>query len=223
MTNLASQIRAAVEAGDKSLFTELLSQAADLLDHKDTQINTRRAAPVEGLETIGYVHRGTAGLLMEGAVSKAVIVPKPGGDFKHAVVFAEQVEAIIAAERAENATLKVGIKRLSDEQELLSETTDTDLISVVKLAARLSEAEADHAALTARVKELDDECNDLVKRNNEAVATIDNWINSCAASDEKVQALENQLAAANKRTDELEAAWLKAEALLSEAALEDRP
>lgn len=65
-----------------------------------------------------------------------------------------QAEAIIAAERAENEALKAGIKRLSDEQELLSETTGWDLISVVRLAARVSEAEADNAALTARVKEL---------------------------------------------------------------------
>lgn len=51
MTNLATQIRAAVEGDKHTYYTELLLQAAELLDHKDTQINTRTATPVDGLET----------------------------------------------------------------------------------------------------------------------------------------------------------------------------
>lgn len=50
MNNLATQIREAVEGDKHTHYTELLLQAAELLDHKDTQINaTRPAAPVEGL------------------------------------------------------------------------------------------------------------------------------------------------------------------------------
>lgn len=71
---------------------QTLHQAFDKIDELKTL-----APPVEKLDIIGYVHRGTAGLLMEGAVSKAVLVPKPGGDFKHPVVFGEQAEAIITA------------------------------------------------------------------------------------------------------------------------------
>lgn len=103
---------------------------------------TRPSAPVERLETIGYVHRGTAGLLMEGAVSKAVIVPKPGGDFKHPVVFAEQAEAIIAAERARYHAL----------EEIAA-----------GLVERTDKAEADNAALTARVKELEEKNKSLTE------------------------------------------------------------
>lgn len=44
-------------------------------------------------------------------------------------------------EAAENEKLKAGIKRLSDEEELLAETTDGDLMSLVSLAAKLAEAE----------------------------------------------------------------------------------
>ena len=41
----------------------------------------------------------------------------------------------------ENDMLKAGIKRLSDEEELLAETTDGDMMSLVSLAAKLAEAE----------------------------------------------------------------------------------
>lgn len=44
-------------------------------------------------------------------------------------------------EAAENEKLKAGIKRLSDEEELLAETTDGDMMSLVSLAAKLAEAE----------------------------------------------------------------------------------
>ena len=49
--------------------------------------------------------------------------------------------------------------------------------------------------LMTRVAALNDECGDLVSKQNEAVKTIDNWTNSCAASDEKIQTLEAQIAA----------------------------
>lgn len=137
----------------------------------------------------------------------------------------EQAEAIIAAERSENEALKAGIKRLSDEQELLSETSDVDLISVVKLAARLSEAEADNAVLTARVKELE------LIRDSHSQDTLQAL--------QGQQALETQLAAAregvkyalanlrmSKRNEEFLASalqWSEPTAPCDANALEDRP
>ncbi|MEL4069569.1 hypothetical protein WKW50_05415 [Ochrobactrum sp. GPK 3] len=54
------------------------------------------AATDTGLVTVGYAHRGTIGLLLEGAVSKAVIVPKAGGDFKTPVVMRENADERLA-------------------------------------------------------------------------------------------------------------------------------
>ncbi len=197
MTNLATQIRAAVEGDKHTHYTELLLQAADLLDHKDTQINTRPAVPVEGLEIIGYVHRGTAGLLMEGGVSKAVLVQKPGGDFKHPVVFAEQAEAIIAAERARAAekerlrfegdldkwmkTIGAGITGYQPEAYALMDLACQELVTL----------RADNAALTARVKELETANAKLCD------GAIDYEL-KIAERDVSLQALETQLAAAEK-------------------------
>ncbi|MBA8838118.1 Lar family restriction alleviation protein [Ochrobactrum sp. RH2CCR150] len=64
--------------------------------------NTRPApaATDTGLVTIGYAHRGTIGLLMEDAVSKAVIIPKAGGDFRTPVMLVEQAEELLAAKDA---------------------------------------------------------------------------------------------------------------------------
>ena len=135
---------------------------------------TRPAAPVEGLETIGYVHRGTAALLMEGAVSKAVLVQKPGGDFKHPVVFAEQAEAIIAA-------IKADCRKVVEDYHTLA----------TNASKRADDLEADNAALTARVKDLE--------RINKTQATSAEVIFSAATNDaKKIRPLETQLAAARK-------------------------
>lgn len=48
----------------------------------------------------------------------------------------------------ENASLKAGIKRLSDEEELVSETTPDEVVSMVSLSAKLATAEADIERLT---------------------------------------------------------------------------
>lgn len=58
-----------------------------------------RPAPVATntrLETIGYAQRGAIGLLMEGAVDAAVIVPKPGGEFETPVVMREKADELLA-------------------------------------------------------------------------------------------------------------------------------
>jgi hypothetical protein len=54
----------------------------------------------------------------------------------------------------ENAELIIGISRLSEDEELLQETTDSDMISVVKLAARLAEAEERARSFEAEANQL---------------------------------------------------------------------
>lgn len=71
---------------------------AQIATHEASAAHFRSVAPVSPdatgkcgeLVTVGYVHRGTIGLLMEGVVSKAVIVPNAGGDFKTPVMLFEQ-------------------------------------------------------------------------------------------------------------------------------------
>jgi hypothetical protein len=55
----------------------------------------------------------------------------------------EAHKAEIAAKDAELVRLQTGIKRLSDEEELCAETTGDDPFSMVYLAAKLSDREAD--------------------------------------------------------------------------------
>lgn len=154
---------------------------ASAFERDMASLNTRPATPVEGLETVKPLW-GT----------EQAQISLPNDEY----VTRSQAEAIIAAERAENTTLKAGIKRLSDEQELLSETTDGDIISVVKLAARLSEAEADNAALTSRVKELE---HDL----NGAKGNAKNASSNCIYWRGQTEALETQLAAASKALERI--------------------
>ncbi|MCM0751593.1 hypothetical protein DEA98_10520 [Brucella pseudogrignonensis] len=96
------------------------------------------AATDTGLETVGYAHRGTIGLLLEGAVSKAVIVPNAGGDFKTPVMLVEQAEELLAAERA----------KVRHWQEQYTEM-HSQFIDLAK------SAEADNAAQDARINFLE--------------------------------------------------------------------
>lgn len=210
-----------------------------------TAWNTRPAAPVEGLETVTYRAKFKSEMAMQWQYYPA---PDSGFDpdkyEEQALCLQSQAEAIIAAKDAEwqaaaklgsevnrnlanrvnalqadNATLKAGIKRLSDEQELLAETGDDDMISVVKLAARLSEAEADNAALTARVKELGSVnaklCDDGI-----------DYEMKIAERDVSLQALETQLAAAKTALEEIrsmEATHTHELRAIARAALEGKP
>lgn len=108
----------------------------------------------------------------------------PDGDY----VTRSQAEDIIAAER----------NRAEDAERDANEQSNV----IIKL-------EADNAALTARVKELEGERDEAIRRGE------DQWT-GWVKEEVLRKALEIQLAAANKRADELESAWLKAEALLSE-------
>ena len=144
--------------------------------------NTRPAAPVEGLETVKWQVKDFADswFTVDNELG-AQAAAEHYGSLVRELVTRSQAEAIIAAkEEAVKSRINYWSEHYAQQHD------------------RAEKAEDENAALTARVKELDGECNDLVKRNNDAVATIDNWINSCAASDEKVQALETQLAAARK-------------------------
>ncbi|MCR6502534.1 hypothetical protein MUO32_26255 [Shinella sp. CPCC 101442] len=64
----------------------------------------------------------------------------PFADLARRIIFFDQLEQ-------ENAELRTGIKRLSDEEELCAETTGNDPFSMVYLAAKLAKAEAEVKAL----------------------------------------------------------------------------
>jgi len=65
---------------------------------------------------------------------------------------ADEIERL----RAENASLRAGIKRLSDEEELCAETTGDDPFSLVYLAAKLAAAEARENELVGMLKDADE-------------------------------------------------------------------
>ncbi|MBD9390169.1 hypothetical protein IB237_23490 [Agrobacterium sp. AGB01] len=69
----------------------------------------------------------------------------------------------------ENAELIIGIRRLSEDEELLTETSDGDMISVVKLAARLAEAEEVARSYEAEANQL----REVSKANRERANTVE--------------------------------------------------
>lgn len=64
-----------------------------------------------------------------------------------------ETQAALATKDAEIATLKSGIARLSDEEELCAETTGDDPFSMVYLAAKLAKAESENNRLRGLVEE----------------------------------------------------------------------
>lgn len=60
----------------------------------------------------------------------------------------------IEALEKENATLKAGIKRLSDEEELINETGRDGMLSAVHIGARLAEAEELARAMEAEANQM---------------------------------------------------------------------
>ncbi len=122
--------------------------------------NTRPApaATDTGLVTVGYAHRGTIGLLLEGAVSKAVIVPNAGGDFKTPVMLVEQAEELLAAERAEKG-------RLSDDYQAIREQLHRGW-------RECKDLKADNAAQAARIKAETELREDHQKRNKALEAKL---------------------------------------------------
>ncbi|OAP40392.1 hypothetical protein AU381_00250 [Sinorhizobium glycinis] len=63
-------------------------------------------------------------------------------------------DAKIEALEKENATLKAGIKRLSDEEELINETGRDGMLSAVHIGARLAEAEELARAMEAEANQM---------------------------------------------------------------------
>ncbi|MGN8022886.1 hypothetical protein ACTJJ7_19460, partial [Phyllobacterium sp. 22229] len=79
--------------------------------------------------------------------------------------------------RAEAAEKRVeefeaGIKRLSDEEELLAETTDGDMFSMVSLAAKLAASERREKELAGIVQDADDRRIEQTDRATEAEASL---------------------------------------------------
>ncbi len=118
------------------------------------------------LVTVGYVHRGTIGLLMEGAVSKAVIVPNAGGDFNTPVMLVEQAEELLAAkddhitwlkrqlEAAQGRARNAATNSAKFEELLAAERAEKERLAGIasEQMARAEKAEADNAALTAKLE-----------------------------------------------------------------------
>lgn len=99
--------------------------------------DTRPAAPVEGLETVGATYLG----YFYSRANRAVWPAKA-----HELVVRSQAEAIVAAERAEKEIAECN-------RDAARENFLTMQKSAAKLLERAEKAEADNAALTARVKE----------------------------------------------------------------------
>jgi hypothetical protein len=76
--------------------------------------------------------------------------------------------------RAALAELRTGIKRLSDEEEMLAETTDGEEFTLVSIAAKLAKAEADRDAAKER-----------------CAAAVDDYNNSLAMCTELAKALKD--------------------------------
>jgi len=147
---------------------------------------TRPAAPVEGLETV------EAQVLKDGVWQTV----QPGGSLyglrpTRGLVPRPQAEAIIAAKDAEIKQLKADLQtHIDGTTALVDEKIDAEF-KAVDLAK-------DNAALTARVKELEAECNELVRTSNEVIGQRDHALNLCAQMEEDKEALETQLASARK-------------------------
>ncbi|MDT6940785.1 hypothetical protein RI570_21315 [Brucella pseudogrignonensis] len=132
--------------------------------------NTRPAAPVEGLERYDLEDRSH---FNEGSYMH----PDETGEY----VRFDQAEAIIAAERVEKEQLKA---------ELAEALRGNRYAQLERMAVKRAEkAEADNAALTARVKELDHDLNGAKGNAKNAMSNVDYWRG-------QTEALETELAAA---------------------------
>lgn len=96
------------------------------------------------------------------------------------VAYYQKTDAAIDEEAATELTtllqqvtdLRAGIKRLSDEEELLAETTDGDMFSLVSLAAKLATAEQREKELVRMVQAADDSRVEQIYRATEAEAAL---------------------------------------------------
>lgn len=112
------------------------------------------------------------------------------------------------------------VRELVTRSQAEDRLTEKDVIIRSHLAT-IATLNADNAAKDAQILELGGECNELVAKCNEIIGQRDHALNTCVQMEDDKEAMEAKLAAANTKSDKMEAAWLKAEALLSQRDLED--
>lgn len=170
----AEELREAV-AGDKfTLYTELMLQAADLLDHKDEQINTRPApaATDTGLETVGNITEECL-LELKQMLCGEIHPCNDIGDVTDADIelcIRSQAEDLLAAkeaERAEQWRLRREMEADRDTQKAIAASFEAELAA--------ERAEKDgwkelHDAAQVAVKERTEACNNLYKQVNDLKA-----------------------------------------------------
>jgi len=132
---------------------------------------TRPAAPVDGLERYARTQ-------FDELQDQFGMTPHKYGEY----VRFDQAEAIIAAVRAEHDNTKAVLAAANADAKDYREYSE-------RLKSRLETTEADNAALTARVKELE--------------ADVSAYILSAEDQDKRRKALETQLAAAEKALTQL--------------------
>ncbi|WP_340584025.1 hypothetical protein [Brucella pseudintermedia] len=177
----ADELRAAV-AGDKfTLYTELMLQAAELLDHKDEQINTRPAPAATDTGLVRY----------DLSIFGNGIVEMGGGAYVRAdqaeeLLAAERDKVIVQTKRGELAELKerwlkemvaaitsnpIGspkhFRAVEDARRALNnpEASLYALYEKEELIQRVEKAEADNAALIHDLNRIKDHETELVNDN----------------------------------------------------------
>lgn len=190
---------------------------APMRTHKAKEVvdrmNTRPAAPVEGLETVGYADPEYITRRICHFTDDSVIREAETEVFNEALVTRSQAEELLAAERAKKNNFKRQAREHFDafcalRNDINELVGDMPSLEGVMLEAGPEDApqyqavvEAVKHALAAkeaRIKELDGECNELVTKCNEIIGQRDRDLNTCAQMEEDKEALEAKLAAAEK-------------------------
>jgi len=161
----------------------------------------RPAAPVEGLETVGYVTTSPTGAEV---FQRKPLVPGHGqfGYKQDAVVTRSQAEELLAAERAETMRQVKHWSELYKQQHYRAEKAEAIIAEKDETMRKFGNIQkayeehievlkTDNAALTARVKELE-------KVNAKLCDDVIDYELKVAERDVSLKALETQLAAAEK-------------------------
>lgn len=179
MTDLSTVIHLLDEARGFAALSpagrENISEAIDILE----AVNTRPAAPVEGLDTVAWL-KLVEHTDLEGDNFTSADESYRGADGSFPVVTRSQSEAIIAAER-----------------ERADAVHKADAKAFLSMNSRYEKAEADNAALTARVKELEGE----VFHDADLGIT---WKQICEQFDKECQHHQQRAEIAEDRVKELE-------------------
>ena len=92
-----------------------------------------------------------------------------------------------------------------------------------KMQTALAALQRENAALTARVKVLEDECKCLVKTSNNLISQRDQALNTCAQMEEDNEALEVKLAEARKALEPFANAYLQMGRLKDQSVVYGQP